>query len=87
MPAQSAQAGRVLPAQDLRNAAVGVRHDHIGRILGPAETTDLRGVLPEERKAPRAVSIQRDATEANSVLPVHETKGVQVGTRKQTVGG
>jgi len=83
---ESTQVGRVLPAQDIRDVNAGVRHDRIRRILGSAKTTDLRSILPKERKAPRSVPVQRDIKEANSVLQVHEAKGVEIGPRKQIIG-
>jgi len=55
---ESAQVGRVLPAQDIWDVNAGVRHDRIRRILGSAKTTDLRSILQEERKAPGAILVQ-----------------------------
>lgn len=86
MSPETTQVGCVLPAQDIRDVNAGIHHDCIRRILRSAKTTDLRSILPKERKAPRAVPVQRDIKEANGVLPVHEAKGVEIGPRKQIIG-
>lgn len=86
MPAEPEQTGRVLLVQDLQHVRGGVCHDRFYRVHGPTETADLRDILPEAGETSRAVPVQRDVAEADGVLPVHEAKGRETGSREQIEG-
>lgn len=86
MSSETSQVRSVLLAQDIWYVRRGVSHDHIRRVHWSTETTGLRNILQKARETPRAVLIQRNAQEADGVLPVHEAKSGKASSRKQTYG-